>query len=220
MILRVLVALAVATGLVTAACSDDEEDIPSPTPGNGTVAPTDAATPTPAATPSPTPTDSEPTPTPDPGPATDAAVDALATWLGPVADPASISVESAEAIIWSDGCLGLRRPGRACTQALVEGFRVILSLGNGTYEVRTDVSGDVVLWAPSVQVLAQFQEGLTNLFLFTTDDGGTLEAQPVPGTDYGVDPDTLMEGDPVSVALADAPQDGPQLLVWLDPVQE
>lgn len=206
MIIRTLAALVLALGLITAACGDDDEDV---TPTDGTPSP--AATVTPAGT---------PTPTPDPRPPTDAAIDALAIWLGPVGDPASITVSSVEAVTWPDGCLGLSRVGQACTEALVDGFRIELALGDGVYEVRTDLTGDVVLWAPSVQILAQFKEAGTNLIQFTTDDGGTIEAQPVFGTGFGVDPDTLAEGDPVGIALADAPQSGPQLLVWLDPASE
>jgi hypothetical protein len=218
MLVRIVSAVVLAFGLVFAACSDEEEDTTTPAPTGGTPSPakpeTPAETPPDDATPTPTPTTGEPAAS-----ATQAAIDALATWLGPVADPASISVSSVEPVTWPNGCLGLGRVGQVCTEALVEGFRVELALGNGIYEVRTDQSGGITLWAPSTQIMATFQEGLTNLFTFTTDDGGTLEAQPVFGTDYGVDPDTLAEGDAVGVALADAPQNGPQLLVWLDPAQ-
>ncbi len=154
---------------------------------------------------------------PDLDAATEAAIDALATWLGPLAEPSEIFVSSAEAVTWSNGCLDAGLPGQACTDALVEGFRFELALGDAVYEVRTDLSGDVVLWAPSVQVLARFKEALTNVVQFTTDDGGTIEAQPVFGTDYGVELESLAEGDAVSVALADAPQSGGYLLVWVDP---
>jgi hypothetical protein len=217
MIVRIVSAVVLTLGLVFIACSDEEEDSTTPAPTGGTPSPTQPATP-----PETPPGDATPTPTPTTGdpasPATQAAIGALATWLGPVADPASISVSSVEPVTWPNGCLGLGRSGQVCTEALVEGFRVELALGNGIYEVRTDQSGETTLWAPSTQIMATFQEGLTNLFTFTTDDGGMLEAQPVFGTDYGVDPDTLAEGDAVGVALADAPQSGPRLLVWLDPV--
>lgn len=218
MIIRIVAAAVLAVGLVLAACSDEEEDTATPLPTGGTPSPTQLATP--VETP---PSDSTPTPTPTTGgpagSATQAAIDALATWLGPVADPAAISVSSVEPVTWPNGCLGLSRVGRVCTAALVEGFRVELALGNGIYEVRTDQSGGTTVWAPRTQITATFQEGLTNLFVFATDDGGTIEAQPVFGTDFGVDPDTLAEGDAVGVALADAPQGGTQLLVWLDPPQ-
>jgi hypothetical protein len=129
-------------------------------------------------------------------------------------------VDSVEAVTWPDGCLGVQRVGVGCTEALVEGFRIDLGLGEAVYEVRTDVVGDVVVWAPTVEVLAFFKEAVTNSVQFTTDDGGVIEAQPVFGTDYGVDLDSLAEGDAVGVALADAPQSGGKLLVWVDPVAE
>lgn len=214
MIPKLTIALLLALATAFAACSDDDGQEQTQTPAETTPP---AATET--AGPSETPP-SEPTATPDPGPATDAAVEALATWLGPVADPAAIEVTAIEAVTWPDGCLGLDRAGLMCTDALVEGFRVELTLGDGTYEVRTDLTGDLAVWAPTTQIMAAFAECLTNLCTFTTDDGNTLEAQPVFGTDFGVDPQTLSAGDPVGVALAEAPQAGPQLLVWLDPVQE
>lgn len=219
MIPKILIAILLTLGLAVAACGDDEDDIPSPSPTEtATATPTPSApTETPPVTPAPTP---EPTPTPDPDPASQAAADALATWLGPAGDPDSISVNAAEPIVWADGCLGLGLSAEVCTDALVEGFRIELGLGDAVYVVRTDLTGDVVRWEPHVQILVQFQEGLTNLFLFMTDDGNDLEAQPVSGTEYGVDPDTLEPGDPVAAALADNPQDGPQLLVWIDAPSE
>jgi hypothetical protein len=101
---------------------------------------------------------------------------------------------------------------------LVAGYRVLLDLANATYEIRTDATGDVVLWAPDVQVLARYAEASANFVQLTTDDGGTINAQAVPGSDFGVQPRSLNPGDPVGVALADAPQSGGLLLVWLDPV--
>lgn len=222
MLIRIFTLLLLGGALLLAACGDDEEELPNGDPTE-TPAATETEPPngeTPAPTETPPANDPTPTETPDPEPATQAAVEALASWLGPVGDPASIEVDSVETAIWSDGCLGLGHGDEACTDALVEGFRVDLTLGDGEYEVRTDVTGDLTRWAPSVEVLVTFEEGLTNLFLFTTDDGNELEAQPVAGTDYAVDPQTLSSGDPVGIALADAPQDGPQLLVWIESAEE
>lgn len=140
----------------------------------------------------------------------------LARWLGPVGNPAAITVTSVEAKTWSNGCLELSRPGQVCTQALVGGYRIDLTVANATYELRTDATGNIVLWAPKVQILAKFAEASPNIFRFTTDDGGEIVAQVVPGTDYGVDASTLQPGDPVGLGLADAPQSGGLILVWLD----
>ena len=98
-------------------------------------------------------------------------------------------------------------------------MKAILALGNATYEVRADVTGAFTVWAPSLQVLVQFQEASTNLLTFTTDDGGELVAQAVPGTSFGVDVQFLQEGNSVGLGLAEAPQRDGFLLVWVDPAQ-
>jgi hypothetical protein len=122
-------------------------------------------------------------------------------------------------VTWSGGCLELNRPGKACTTALVEGFRIELLLADATYEVRTDGIGSTVLWAPTVQILVRFQEASPNILEFLTDDGNTLVAQAVFGTDFGVQVSSLARGTPVGVGLANAPQSGGFLLVWVDPVR-
>lgn len=45
---------------------------------------------------------------------------------------------------WSDGCLGLAQPDELCTQALVEGWRVVLADGDRTWIYRTDDRGMTV----------------------------------------------------------------------------
>jgi len=42
---------------------------------------------------------------------------------------------------WPDSCLGLPRPDEFCTQALVEGWRVVVSDGRQTWVYRTDSQG-------------------------------------------------------------------------------
>ncbi len=42
---------------------------------------------------------------------------------------------------WPDGCLGLAKPGEFCTQALVQGWRIILTDNQKTWVYRTDSSG-------------------------------------------------------------------------------
>ncbi len=202
MMLRSLAFAGMALVLIVAAACGDDDDGAGPT---ETLAPIATGAP-------------GDTPAPGLGAATNAAIEALATWLGPAGDASAITVASVEAVTWSDGCLEVGRAGQACTEALVEGYRIELALGDAVYEVRTDLGGDVVVWAPSVQILVRFQEAATNSVTFTTDDGGTIEAQPVPGTGYGVELASLAEGDAVGVALADTPQGGGVLLVWVDPV--
>ncbi|MGQ9927482.1 MAG: hypothetical protein ACUVS4_11495 [Chloroflexaceae bacterium] len=58
------------------------------------------------------------------------------------ADPTTITIVSAEAVTWSDGALGCPRPGMAYTQALVDGYRLILSLKGVNYAYHAAVNGD------------------------------------------------------------------------------
>lgn len=200
-----LLALVALVALVAGACGGR--------PGAGQPRPTPSPTPSPRETPaSPTPAGS--------GDAVEAATDALARWLGPAGDRDSIEVVGVEQIDWPDGCLGIHRAGRVCTMAIVPGYRVLLGLGDATYEVRTDRSGRMTVWAPQLEVLARFLEAGPNLVLLETDDGGRVDAQLVPGSDLGVDLDELEPGDPVGAALAPAPQREGQLVVWLDPAPE
>jgi hypothetical protein len=49
-----------------------------------------------------------------------------------------LSVVDASHKTWPDGCLGLGNPDELCTQALVEGWRVVLTNGNQRWVYRTD----------------------------------------------------------------------------------
>jgi hypothetical protein len=210
--------LLIPLSMALAACSDGGEGGPATTtptiPVTATVPAITTQTPV-AATPTQTPVAATPTPQAGSQRAEQAAQRELARWLGPVADPAAISVASVEPVTWRNGCLELDRAGQACTLALVEGFRFELALGGARYEVRTDATGMVVLWAPDVQILVRFQEAGPNILRFSTDDGGAIVAQAVPGTDFGVRADSLAPGDPVGIALVQAPQSGGFLLVWM-----
>lgn len=91
-------------------------------------------------------TTSEPVPV-DLPPAQLKAVEALAAKLGLPAG--QIRVVEAEAVQWPDGCLGVRRPGVMCTQAIVPGFRLVLEAGGQQYEYHTDQDGSQVIEAPA-----------------------------------------------------------------------
>lgn len=52
------------------------------------------------------------------------AIELLAEWLGvPFTD---IRVDSAEALVWPNSCIGIDQPGVACAEILTPGFRVVL----------------------------------------------------------------------------------------------
>ncbi|MFQ3662166.1 MAG: hypothetical protein SNJ69_07190 [Chloroflexaceae bacterium] len=132
-----------------------------PAPGGAPTAyPGPVATPSPAAqapplAPTATPAQARPpmarvTPTGAPPPLTGlgevpaskvaAAIADLAQRTG--ADPGAITIVSAEAVTWNDGALGCPQPGMAYTQALVDGYRLILSLNGVTYAYHAAVRGD------------------------------------------------------------------------------
>lgn len=49
---------------------------------------------------------------------------------------------------WADGCFGLARSGEICTQALIKGWRVVLSSGSQRWIYRTDQQGRVYRLEP------------------------------------------------------------------------
>ena len=56
-------------------------------------------------------------------------------------DPAAIEVASAGRVTWSDGSLGCPEPGKMYTQALVDGYRVVLSHDGTRYEYHAGDDG-------------------------------------------------------------------------------
>lgn len=233
--------MATGAAMMAAACGDGE-DGGTATPGatgspatlvaTGTTAPGMTATATPTATVTPTATQtprvspaagSTPTATPSPtatpgaGPIGEAAKEALARWLGPAGDPASIMVVSVRRQNWANGCLELPRLGEACTEAIVEGYRVELGLGRAIYELRTDAAASAFRWKPATEFIATVTGVGPNVLLLTPDDGGVVEAQVILGTQFGVPPSALEVGDRVGVALVEAPQRDGLLLLWLEP---
>ncbi|MBK9927764.1 MAG: hypothetical protein IPP66_21030 [Anaerolineales bacterium] len=90
----------------------------------------------------------KPTPTPIPvdlTPAQQAAVSALSETLSLPAD--QITLISTEAVTWPDGCLGVQRMGMMCSQALVEGFKIILEADGKQYEFHTNQNGSAAVLA-------------------------------------------------------------------------
>ena len=52
-----------------------------------------------------------------------------------------LQIQAAQPQTWPDGCLGLAKPGALCTQAVVPGWRIILTDKQKTWVYRTDSSG-------------------------------------------------------------------------------
>lgn len=60
------------------------------------------------------------------------AVEDLASTLG--VDPADVEVVSVEEVTWRNGSRGCAEPGMMYTQALIDGSRITLRVGDTTYE--------------------------------------------------------------------------------------
>lgn len=63
-------------------------------------------------------------------------------------DPATIAVESALRVTWSDGSVGCPVAGMQYTQALVPGYRVILRAGGQQFDYHAAANGHLVLCPP------------------------------------------------------------------------
>jgi hypothetical protein len=73
----------------------------------------------------------------------DIALDDLVSQTG--ADRVAVSVLSAEAITWPDGSLGCPQPDTMYTQALVDGYRIVLGLGEEKFNYHLSDTGAFVL---------------------------------------------------------------------------
>lgn len=60
-------------------------------------------------------------------------------------DAAAVEVVQAEATTWSDGSLGCPEPGMFYTQALVDGYHVIVEAGGDEFDYRLTANGGSVL---------------------------------------------------------------------------
>ena len=94
--------------------------------------------------------DASPQPSPEASAAQMAPDDLVTTLTADAAeragvDPAEVEVRSSERVTWPDGGLGCPEPGQSYTQALVDGYRVILVAGETTYDYRAPDSGAFVL---------------------------------------------------------------------------
>ncbi|MEK7327188.1 MAG: hypothetical protein AAB217_18240, partial [Chloroflexota bacterium] len=59
--------------------------------------------------------------------------------------PESMVTLRAEAVTWDDGSLGCPQPGMFYTQALVDGYWVVLQVGDVVYDYRTSGTAYFVL---------------------------------------------------------------------------
>jgi len=91
-------------------------------------------------------------------PAQQASITLLSETLGLPAE--KITLVSTESVTWPDGCLGVQRIGIMCTQALVEGYKIVLGADGTQYEFHTNVSGSSVVLASDLSDLDMVQQAL------------------------------------------------------------
>lgn len=139
--------------------------VPSPVPpSTATPAPVPSPTPPSMSTPAPTvPLPSPPPqvtalalPTPEMQPLVNIGeqailpADLLTRLVGDLAarsgsDPSAITLIGAEAVVWNDGSLGCPQPGMVYPQVQIEGYHVILRVGDRDYDYRVGKGGSFVL---------------------------------------------------------------------------
>jgi hypothetical protein len=142
-----------AAVLVLAACGSPappgETGSPGPSGSQPSGSPAPRGSSTPSASPGPTsgtgsaPEEEVTRPPAVPQPVWDAVLADLATRTG--GPPRSITVVRAEAVTWKDGSLGCPEPGMAYTQALVDGYHVVLDVGGQEYDYRVGSGAAVKL---------------------------------------------------------------------------
>lgn len=57
-------------------------------------------------------------------------------------DPSDIEVREVRAVTWPDGAIGCPQPGEVYTQALVEGYRILLGIDGQSISYHGELSGD------------------------------------------------------------------------------
>ena len=62
--------------------------------------------------------------------------------------PEQVFVVGVSPMDWPDGCLGIKREGEFCTQAVTPGFLVILKAQDREYRYRTNKDATVIRQAP------------------------------------------------------------------------
>ncbi len=183
-----LVAFAV---LALAACTSGDEPPPrSPLGATPTTSPTAAASPTPDPSPTSDAAAATPAPSSEGAPSPEVlealvgnALELLAEWLG--WDVTGFGVVESEALVWSDGCLGVAVPGTLCTQALVPGFRAVLhDKFDGMHRVHGDAEGRVVRWVGE-RIITGTVAGATRHYLDIATADGVMRVSAAPGSRYG-----------------------------------
>ena len=60
----------------------------------------------------------------------------------------AIQLVDIQNVQWPDGCLGAQQPGIMCAMHVVDGYKIMLSANDQTYEIRTNLDGSQTVVAP------------------------------------------------------------------------
>lgn len=71
-----------------------------------------------------------------------AIVEALERQVDGELDPSAVELVSIDGATWNDGSLGCAKPGEVYTQALVEGFRVVVEIDDEEFDYRVPRDGE------------------------------------------------------------------------------
>ncbi|HAC62318.1 MAG TPA: hypothetical protein DCF68_01975 [Cyanothece sp. UBA12306] len=73
-------------------------------------------------------------------------IDAVRQQVSKLTDvtPEQLQMKESLAKTWPDGCLGLAKADEFCTQALVEGWRIVITDGQKTWIYRTNAQGSAI----------------------------------------------------------------------------
>lgn len=118
-------------------------------PGGGSISPTPSQFAAPTSRGPDTPVDTPPPPSLNvsdiPAAITEAVIEEAARVSGVSVD--AISVVRAEAVVWHDGSFGCPKPDEMYTQALVNGYWVVVAAGGQEYDFRVGNNGILKLCA-------------------------------------------------------------------------
>ena len=229
MIRAVQLAVAALAIVAVAACTQNDEPPPRSPLGE---TPTVSASPTPDASAAPAGDTATPAPSAEGAPSPEVlealvgnAIGLMAGWLG--WSVTHFDVAESEALVWSDGCLGVMVPGAACTQALVPGFRAVFrDKFDGLHTAHGDAEGRVVRWVGQRVITGTIADSARHWISIATADG-EVRLNAASGSRYwgaGLSPSAndLAEvaqviGDAeVAVAVDPSPDGGPApVIAWL-----
>ncbi len=164
---KIILFVCLAAALWLTACSPTTQSAATPSPVS--ISPTPAIPVSPTVAPSPTaaslPTLPVPTAEALYPPAVQAARSALARDQAVPLNQVTVVIFTP--VEWRNGCLEVDRDERPCTDAIVPGYRVILSVDGQLFEYRTNLDGSQVVFAgpdvgmppPSTVALTWYREG-------------------------------------------------------------